>query len=304
VNGIIRVIFKIYDDGFLDQIWHLYKIFTSSRGIDIPQITYGHTGFQDLKVAFNDLNNPYKPAYDSFCLILENSVIKSSEYITKEFVKRNGKIYYLDNQIDLNIYHIYDINDGFYRDHCLKDLKDQFMSSVINVESQFLLNNFSSSKTYNLLMMDEYHKTHKDIIQKYSLKELLGSPGSFTRSLCIANEKGLTKYRSSVDPMNIDLGILEKQTISQVPIIDLYKSSSMLRLNHFEYITLCKISNDEYLDCRDFENVNSMISKLGLVASASLLVTFKEIVKNFDGSVLLKIRWKLLIVLSNLFILP
>jgi len=279
--------FQIYDNNFLDQIWHLYRIFCKSRGIDIAEISYGHTGFEILKVAFNDLNTPYIPMYDNHCQVLENSRITMTEYKTYKLIKKNGKIFSEDYAVDFNIYNVSDINDSFYKNHNLSDLKDHFINKVALVNRDFLLNNFLSSKTYSILDKDEYHKNHMLLSKKYERKDLLGSPGSMTRALSVGNELGMTKYRSTSSLGKIDLGVLESQSISQVPIIDLYKTSAYSRINHFEYLTLSKMSNNETLDSRDMNNMESMISKIGISAGASVLITFKHMFRSFDSSVLI-----------------
>nr|QLF99172.1 RNA-dependent RNA polymerase [Halophytophthora RNA virus 5] len=287
-EGKIITVFSMYDDNFLDQIWYLYKIFTSSRGIDTAQVVYGNTGFQVLKLAFNDMDNPFRPQMNTFNQVLENSQIKSAEYSIKKFNKRDNKIYFEDMVVDFNIYHVYDINDYFYKSHNLRGLKDNFMNKVSSVNRDFLLNNFLSSKSFDILSTDDYHKNTQNLMSKYNRVELLGAPGSLTRALCESNQSGKTKYRSTADLKNLDLGPLERQTISQVPIIDLYSNSAYTRLTHFDYLTLSKLSNNEILDARDYNNIDQMIRKLGLVATASLLVTYKEMFKTFDSSALLK----------------
>jgi hypothetical protein len=288
-EGRIRTDFFIYENNFLDQIWHLYKIFCDSRGIEIARVTYGNTGEQTPRISFSDLNIPYISTLNTFNMILEDSRVYQSDYETKIFKKVSSKVYFNDETVDFNIYNIYDINDSFFKNHNLKLLRDQFIEKTSNVNKEFLINSFRSSKIYNVLSLDSHHKNYESIDKKYKHSLMLGSPGSLTRALCLANESGMVKYKSSVDPKNIDLGVLEHQNISQIPIIDLYRSTSFLRVNHFEYLTLTKISNNEELDIRDLDNLERMVKKTGLATGAQLLVSFKEVFKNFDSSVLNKI---------------
>jgi hypothetical protein len=301
-DGTVHTDFFLYDNNMLDQIWHLYKIFCDSRGITKANVIYSSTGEQSPRVAFSDLNMPYTPKLHTFTMVLSDSRIYLSDYLLPVFKKVEGKVYFEDEPVDFNIYNVCDINDSFYNKHKLELLRDLFISKITSINEQLLINSFKSSKLYNIISLDDFHRNNLPLYKKYVNIPMLGAPGSFTRALCMANEVGLVSYKSSVSPGPVDLGVLEKQNISQVPIIDLYNSSSMLRVNQFDYMTLLKLANNEDIDSRDISNLENLIFKCGLSTGINLMVQFKEILKNFDSSVLVTITPDIKIdILTNIF---
>jgi hypothetical protein len=288
-DGKIVTSFFTYDDNFLDQIWHLYKIFCDSRGLEIARIEYGNNGESIPKLSFSEMNMPYINTSSSFGIVLTDSYVYRSDYEIKTLRKRGQRVIFDNENVDFNIYHVYDINDNFYNQHNLAVVRELFMSRIAQVNKDSLVNTFNSSKIYNVLSLDNYHKGRQVIDKKYERRDLLGAEGSFTRALCIGNELGQTTYRSSSSPREIDLDLLGKQSIGQVPVLDLYRSSSMLRVNHFEYQSLMKLANNEELNLMDLENLKKMVEKTGVVTGVGNIVEFAETFKNFDSSVIQKV---------------
>jgi len=282
-NGVIRTEWEVVDDSFLDQLWHLYRLFTESRGIQTPNKIYDNTGYMMRRMAFNTLDIPFSPSENDYQLILENSVIRNTGYTESEIqTDWNCRPTFEGEPVDFNIYHVYDINESFYNDHGLKHVREQLLPNEEVIQQSVLLNNFLESKIYSVLSLDKTHKSKMQLKEKYKNLDLLGSLGSFTRALCLADEMSLVKYRSSVTRLEPTPQILEMQTVQNTPIIDLYNSSSMSRVTFAQQKILLKIADGDQLDEKDFEILNSMAQKLGLVSSATMLVRYKSIASSLE----------------------
>jgi hypothetical protein len=252
LEGKIKTEWYIFQDAYLDQIWHLYKLFCDSRGIEKPSLVYDNTGYQMRRLAFNNLNIPFIPSADDNQLILENSSVYTSDYVEITLqTDWNSRPTYEDEFVDFHIYHIYDINESFFKEHNLTPLKSLLLPKNAIISNSVLMNNFLESKIYNTLMLDKTHKSPLNIKEKYKNIKLLGSLGSFTRALCLADEIGMIKYRSSISNTKISSTILESQTLQDIPIIDLYNSSAMSRVTFQQQKTLAKLAKDETLETRD-----------------------------------------------------
>jgi hypothetical protein len=283
IDGVIKTQWEVYQDRFLDQLWHLYKLFCESRGVDLPRVVYGNTGFNMRRMAFNTLHTPFYPESDDFQLILENSSLHHSDYYEITLTTDSDCRPTLDGDpVDFNIYHVYDINESFFVGHNLKTLSSLILPVERAISSSVLINNFLETKIYQVLMLDNTHRSGSNIKDKYKNINMLGSLGSFTRALCLANEISLIKYRSSISDSRVRNTVLESQTIQDIPLIDLYKSSSMARVTFHQQKTLIKMAEGEDLDDRDFAILNSLADRLGLVTSATMLVNFKSIIGTLD----------------------
>nr|QLF99171.1 RNA-dependent RNA polymerase [Halophytophthora RNA virus 4] len=283
VDGVVKTEWLISQDSFLDQIWHLYKLFCESRAIDIPRLSYDNTGFQMRRIAFNTLNMPFIPSADDYQLILENSIVRYSDFTETELSTDWDSRPTLEGElVDFHIYHVYDINEGFYKDHNLTCVKDMILPKINQISDSVLMNNFLESKLYHILSLDSSHKSSMPLVEKYKNIEMLGSLGSLTRALCLADEMSLTKYRSSVSTTEPSRQILEMQTVRDVPVIDLYNSSSLSRVTFQESKSLLKIANSDELEERDFKVLTKLADKVGIVSAATNIVNFRVVVRNLE----------------------
>jgi len=291
VDGKIKTVWNIYQDAYMDQLWHIYKLFCDSRGVDIPDLIYDNTGYQLRRLAFNTLNNPFIPNPNDYQLILEGSNVLTSDYIRPELqTDWNRRPTYDGEFVDFCIYHVYDINEDFYVRHKLSTVQDLILPKTRSISKSVLMNNFLESKIYSILNLDPTHKSQSPLLKKYENKDLLGSLGSFSRALCLADEIGKVKYRSSISVDKIYKNtVLESQTIQDIPLIDLYNSSSMSRVTFSQQKVLMKLANDEELNGKDFEVLNSIAEKLGLITSATMLTNYKSIFGKLEPSQFTKI---------------
>jgi hypothetical protein len=282
-EGVTKTTWEVVSESFLDQMWHLYRLFCDSRGIQMPKKSYDNTGFLMRRLAFNTLDVPFFPSENDYQLILENSDIRLTGYIESELqTDWNGKPTFEGEPVDFNIYHVYDINENFYIEHNLEAVRKQILPNEEIIQQSILLNNFLESKIYSVLSLDQTHKGKTPLREKYKNLDLLGSLGSFTRALCLADEMSVLKFRSSVTTSEPTAQILEMQTVQNTPLIDLYNSSSMSRVTYSQQKVLLKLAEDEELEAKDFEILNSMASKLGLVSSATMLVRYRAIANSLE----------------------
>jgi hypothetical protein len=288
-DGDIYTIWSVFNESILDQLWYLYKIFCQSRGIDIARINFLSTGFRTIKLGFSHSEIPYIPSSSMKCMCLENSSVIIKDYIQLSVKMVDKSLKFRGENIDLNIYQIYDINEGFYQQHKLYDLKDLILTKEVEIDKSALLNHFLSSYSYNCLYLDDYHKNTGLLSEKYKHELLLATPGSFTRALCLASLKGIVDYRSSLNINETTPDFLEFKTIRDIPVIDLVSYSCFSRLNFDDYLSMQKVMRDDKINFQDVERLNNLVDRIGLASVATMLVQFKNMFNELKPAIINKV---------------
>jgi hypothetical protein len=282
VEDNIWTTWEVEDTNYLQPLWGLYRMFCVSRNIDYERPSFQDTGFSLPKIAFNDFDTPYVPTVFSQAMVLPHSkvVIGSVEYPR---VSRRGKKFYLsDRVVDFKIYSIYDISHTFYELHNLKTIKDYIYRTDLSIDEKVLISLFSESKIYQVLLKDPRHMS--DSNNKYARNGFLGKPGSFTRALALADEAGLTRYRSSYNHVYINKGAIEFDTVEGVPVLDMFEKVNYARLNHFEKGSFEKAVAGYPLSSVDKNNLVNIRRKIGLEALGTALVLHKHVFENMLAS--------------------
>jgi len=262
---------------FLSEIWNLYNIFTKSRGINSVSPEFSYNNEPQYKLGFNDLNNAILIEPNSSGMMITDSEIQIRSVSNREILVGEDNFTFLGDVVDFEIYHNYDINEGFYDFHNLKELHKLIFPKEFKIEKINLMKNFNSSKISQILSTDESQFNYQPIDEKYKPQNMLGSSCSFTRSLILSDEKNITKYKSSVHPQKLEMGILEGQTFRDFPVIDLINKSSFARLNYTEVKSITKIINLEKLDYKDNIILDKLVKKIGLTPMANTIVMFKTV---------------------------
>jgi len=280
---------KVENEAYLSEMWHLYQTFCKTRGIlyEIPNYSNNYTS--DLKIGFNDLDTPYFIGSYFTGMFIQNSKVSIVDVPTRLLRHQNGKITYLDKNCDFEIYYNYDINQGFYQEHNLKDISDLMFEKEFVMEVEDIINNFGSSKTYKLLQNDESHSSYANFNKKYENDGFLGSHCSLSRALAISDQLGETRYKTSINPTPLEHGIFNFQTIRDVPVLDLFEACSFARVSHLEQKTLSKIANEEDINENDRVIVNQIKEKMGLESVGIALTLFRDVFRNLSGKDLVKV---------------
>jgi hypothetical protein len=277
IEGNIHTTWILENQDMLAYLWELYNISCATRGISVDKPVYQDTGFSYPKVAFNDFKTPYLPQTYTNSIVLANSKVIIKEYTMPNIYKSGKKFFLSDRNLDFKLNSVYDINQSFYNKHNLEGLKNIIYHVDLEVDEKILIENFDDSKIYKVLICDKSHFSNN--ANKYNNNGLLGNNCSFTRSLALADEEGLTRYRSSYNQMYIDKGVLEYDTIGGVPILDMFEKVNLARLTPFEKRSFEKCLGDQDLNFVDKRNLINIRNKLGLEALGTAIVLHKHVFK-------------------------
>jgi hypothetical protein len=282
IDGERKIRVDLEGEEMLDQIWHLFKIFTHTRGVIVPMPAYGINDTAELKIGFNDLNTPIvvEPGYRG--VILYNTNVYMSPNPTRKIDKREGKYYYFENPVDFEIYQNYDINETFFEDHNLNQLQEFIFEDELQMDKNYLIRNVSCSKLFKIISIDESHLSTRTFEEKYHNEGLLGSGCSLTRAFALADQEGLTNYRSSVNPDKLNKPLLETQTYKDIPVLDLITKCSFARVTPKERDSLWKIALEEKIEKIDEFNLDRLIRKLGLTSTAGAINLVKTVFRDLS----------------------
>jgi hypothetical protein len=266
----------------LDQLYFIFKNFVNTRGIIIPEPTYGINETSDYKIGFTDLRRPILAQPGFRGMLITDSRIRLKDTPPMVLTKFEGKFMYEGQPADFELYQNYDINPKFYKDHNLSQISRLLFSQDIKIDQEELKRNMLSSKIYRVLMTDGSHGSFGDIRDKYANEGLLGSDRSFTRALVLADKTGLVSYRSSINPAAQDKAVLETQSYKDIPVIDLVNNCSFLRISYNEKKTLEKIVAEDRLDTNDRVIIDRIVSKLGIKPTMSAITIAKTVFGNLN----------------------
>jgi hypothetical protein len=283
-ESVIWTTWEVSSLDYLSNLWGLYRIFCTSRGIRFQLPAYGHTGFTVPALAFNDFDTPYLAPLGTKAVVIPNSKVYQRDVVTPLIYRRSNKFYLGDRALDFKIYSVSDINRLTYESHSLQSLKDYIYRSDLEVDQNLLLSEFAKSKLYKLILNDDRH--YSESTGKYVRNGLLGQPGSLTRALALSDEKGETRYRSSYNHSYIKKGIVEYDSVEGVPVLDMFEKVNLARLSFFEKHSFDKALRGENLRTQDRENLIRIKNKLGLEALGTAVVLHKHIFESMiAGSV-------------------
>jgi len=277
---VLRV--DLTSEEFLSQIWFLYKNFVTTRGIAESMPDYGVNDTADIKIGFNDLNQPIlaPPGYKG--MMVRNSLIIFSNSKVREIIKTDKKYTYNGENVDFEVYQNYDINPRFYEEHKLQELKEIIFEENLKVDQGTMLRNIRSTKLYKVLMKDEGHDSRLPFVDKYSREGLLGSSRSLTRALMLADSDGTTNYRSNINPIFTSQALLETQSYKDIPILDLVNKCSFARLTYQEKNVIEFALKRNYLTKEQEMIMDRIMNKLGLASTASAITIFKTVFANLS----------------------
>jgi len=271
------IVLDLVSAEFVDQIYFLFKNFVVSRGIMELTPTYDINDTAQSKIAFSDLNQPIivGPGYKG--MLIKNSMVNEINYQKKKITKFGNKYTYMGDNVDFEIYQNYDINPSFYKEHNLELIKDLIFENNVEIETGMLKRNITSSKLYKTLMLDEGQFSHLPFMDKYDNEGLLGSSRSLSKALMLADSKGLTSYRSSVNPTSLGTPILETQSYKDIPVLDLVTKCSFARVNYRERVVIEKMLNNNSISNQDQIILDKLVNKLGLKSTFSAITLIKTI---------------------------
>jgi hypothetical protein len=265
----------IVDDSVLDQVWFLLRNFMSSRGILELQPEYGINDSADFKLGFDDLNKPISLSPGSKSVMIRNSKVTICEYQMPSVNKENGVLKHEDKVVDFEIYYNYDLNPTFYDLHGLALIKDLIFEDNFVIEKKTVINSMISSKLYKILMCDPTHHSPGDVIKKYKNVGLLGDERSFSRALALGDMKGVTSYKSSINPLKTDMPILENMSYKDIPVLDLMESFSFARLSFKERRLIQKLLGEQSIDQTDKLVMDRIVSKMGAKPTFNAITILK-----------------------------
>jgi len=274
--------FTVQDSLYLGKLYKYYEMFCKTRSINTESPAYSVPTGVDLKLAFNDINTVICVQPMTPCVMLTNSKVFIKR-LHNPVIHKFGRDLRCDGEpVDLTIYNIYDFNEEFYNTHNIKNIKKILFSENLLASKTKILENFETTKIYQCLLTDESNLVHRKFEQKYSNSGMLGTDCSFTKSLFCATEKGLTNYRSSANPILSDPSYLENYTIQNVPVLDAISKVTLSRLNFRESESIQKLINDEEMTYQDKINVERVVDKLGLEATATSMIIYSRIFQNMN----------------------
>jgi molybdopterin converting factor small subunit len=272
----------VEDTNNLLQLWSYYTKFCKTRGIGFESQVYQDTGTVYPRLAFNDFQTPHCPPLFTKAMVLPESRIIIGQ-VPKNKVHRRGSHFYVeDRAVDFEIYSVYDVNETFYSNHGLAKVKNILYDVDLEVDKDLVMKHFSSTKIYSILLQDDRHfSTQRD---KYERNGFLGQPGSFTRAMALADEKGMTSYRSSYRPKFVTKGAMEFDTVEGVPLLDMFEKCSFSRLTVAERVAFGKAVDNESLSYREKECLRTLKNKMGLESLGTALTLYKHIMRGMVAS--------------------
>jgi hypothetical protein len=273
-------IYYLEDIEFLDQVYFLLQNFLTTRGMMMLQISYSINDTGSPKLGFGDLNQPRLVYPGERGMIMQRTVVVQRKLGINKLYK-DGEKYTLDGfPVDFEMYQNYDLNPTFYRQHKLDDVKDLIFDDEKSVEKKLLYANATSSKTYKVLSLDPTHSSFGNLQEKYKNQLLLGSERSLTRALSLANQQGVTSYRSTVAPDVLDTSLLEGMSHKDIPVLDLIDGFSFARVTHKERKVMERLVTEGELRDKDLPVLDALTSKMGikptLNALSAIRVVFSE----------------------------
>jgi len=275
IEGKLSTTWEVSDPNSLSSLWSLFRIFCVSRGIRYELPAFDHTGFSVPKLAFNDFDTPYVPQLCTKAIVVPGSKVIIREKYTPLIHRRGSKFFLDDRAVDFKIYSISDVNRLFYDTHSLQGIKELIYKSDLEIDEDFLIKEFLSSKMYKVLLEDPRHMGGAS--DKYVRNGLLGQPGSFTRALALSDEAGLTRYRSSYNHAFINKGVIEFDSVEGVPLLDMFEKVNYARLTATEKTSFEKALSGNPLTVNDKECLVRVKNKLGLEALGTAVVLHKHV---------------------------
>nr|QTT61000.1 RNA-dependent RNA polymerase [Phytophthora condilina negative stranded RNA virus 8] len=268
---------NVIQDGVLDQMYFLLTNFIQSRGMIEFYPAYDINDSSEIKIGFTDLNEPILAHPGFRGMIIRNSVVRISVLSRMPIVKEDGKLKCMGSNVEFEIYKNYDVNPDFYRKHRLGDIRDLIFDKEYNVNIEKMKAAALSSKAYKILFSDPQQGNATNLVSDYKHGGLLGSERSFTRALVLADNEGVTSFRSSVSNIKKQDSVLEGISFKDIPVIDLISLCNFARLTWKERKVLFNIANTASFLEKDTATLERLTLKLGLKPVASALVTFKVI---------------------------
>lgn len=297
LEGDIWTKWTIPDQEHLQALWGIYRIFCTSRGINYEKPTHQDTGLTYPRVAFTDFDTPYVPATFSKAVVLPHSQIVFNEIVLPKVYRNNNKFLLNDRVIDFEIYAVYDISQRLYNSHNLKGVKELVYTLDVEIGKDNLIDSFDDSKLYKVTLQDEFHFSSAS--DKYVRTGMLGSAGSFTRALTLADEKKITRYRTSYNPSYILKGAIEFDTVEGVPILDMFSKVNYSRMKASEKLSFEKAISGIDLTAVDKQNLVSIKNKMGLESLGTALVLHKHIFRNMIAGSMSQINVEVLLEFLN-----
>jgi hypothetical protein len=289
-EGCQNTVWEVVYPEDLNKLHYLYKLFCRTRDIDFEEPVYDYTGVGEIRVGFNDLNNLYLPPSNTLAMVLKHSqVVLREEQPIFILEKQGSKFYYAGDTVDFSLYQIYDINQGFYEQHNLRVIRDMVFDSDLKIDKSSLISQFSMSKLYRMLALDQDINNTIDLNKKYKNNGLLGQPCSLTRALAIGDINGETRYRSSVNPKFQSLAFLEFKMVEDMPVLDMMPTLSLVRMTYNEKLSIEKVCNNVKLTNNDKLNLKRLRTKIGGTSFAMALTMFKGIFKFMNAGEVIRV---------------
>lgn len=273
---------KIADSNNLPRLWQYYTQVCKSRGIGYSGFTYSDTGFKYPKLAFNSFESPYVPALYSKSLVLPDSKVLLGNVQYRKVHRRGSGFYTESRPVDFCLYSVYDVNQLFFDMHSLSGIRSLLYDLEFDIPKEEVLKNFTSSKLYHVLMNDDCHVS--SLKDKYQRNGFLGQPGSLTRALVIADERGETRFRSSYNPQYFTKGVIEFDTVEGVPVVDMFEKLSMSRLTTSERHSFGKAMEGLSLSSIDKQNLIRVKNKMGLESLGTSITLYKHVMRGMMAS--------------------
>jgi hypothetical protein len=273
-------VYRVNSLEMLDQIYFLLKNFLVTRGMPELDIVYSINDTAGIKLGFGDLKLP-RPIYPGERAMMQTNTIVHLEYNTMpKIYKTEGRFTFEGLSVDFEIYQNYDINEGFYRSHSLNLVKDLIFDEEKVVDLTDLKKAALSSKIYEVLQMDASHSTSGTLESKYQPAYLLGSERSLSRALVLADKSGVTSYRSTATPANVDTALLEGVSYKDIPVLDLVNQFSMARVTYRERQTMERMVTRGSIEDNQRHILDGLVKKLGMKPTMNAITVTKVMFSN------------------------
>ncbi|QTT60997.1 RNA-dependent RNA polymerase [Phytophthora condilina negative stranded RNA virus 5] len=275
--GEIYHVYDVISTEVVDQLRYLVMNFQSTRGLMDLSIVYSVNDTPDFKLGFDDLRQARVVYPGERAMIQTNTLVRVSEVSNSRLFKEDGKYTFDGHTVDFEIYQNYDINEGFYRSHNLSQIANLIFEDEAETTEENVRRFSLNTKLYKVLNSDPSFGHTANMESNYSSCGLLGSERSLTRALVLATNKGLTSYRSNINPGVLETSVLEGSSHRDVPLIDLVDQFSFARVTYRERMVMMRAVNEKSVREKDLKILDGLTAKMGLKPTLNAITTVRSI---------------------------